>query len=150
MKHVFILFLITLSLLSFSQNRFASQDISINGFRSPSIGLEYRYHQVSLHGGYYLTAFDAGETTNFIKTGLTFWFLPFGKKAIPSSLFAGASYLRGLNRDYEDKNALGLELGVRLMIWKGLNLRINGIAVAAKDENLQINPAGGLSYSFIF
>ncbi|MEP7322818.1 MAG: hypothetical protein ABI761_12905 [Saprospiraceae bacterium] len=150
MKHVIILLLLALSVTAFSQNRFTSKDFSINGFRSPSIGLEYRYHQVSIHAGYYLTAFEAGETTTFIKTGLTYWFLPFGKKPIPSSLFTGISYLRGLSKEYEDKNALGIEVGVRIMIWKGLNLRISGITVTAKDESLKINPAGGVSYSFMF
>jgi hypothetical protein len=36
------------------------------------------------------------------------------------------------------------------MIWKGLNLRIGAIAVGAEGYDVQINPAGGLSYSFFF
>ena len=56
----------------------------------------------------------------------------------------------GLNRDYEDKNALGVEAGFRWMIWKGLNFRIGAIAVAAKGQSLQINPTPGISYSFKF
>ncbi len=58
--------------------------------------------------------------------------------------------MRGLNGNYEDKNALSVELGFRWMIWKGINLRIGGISVAAEDETLKINPAGGISYSFFF
>jgi hypothetical protein len=38
-------------------------------------------------------------------------FFPVGKKEIPSSFFAGASYLRGLTHDYKDKNAPGTEAG---------------------------------------
>lgn len=130
--------------------QFSKNEFSVNGFRNPSIGVEYRHQSVSLHGGYYLTNFESGVTTRFIKTGVTLWFLPTGKKANPSSFYAGASYLRGLNRDYEKQNALGLEAGYRWMIWKGLNFRIGGIALLAKDHKVKINPTPGLSYSFFF
>ncbi|MBC7886746.1 MAG: hypothetical protein H7Z13_02585 [Ferruginibacter sp.] len=133
---------------AFSQNRFSKNELSINGFRNPSIGLEYRYRQVSVHAGYYVTNFTSGVTNQFVKTGLTLWFLPVGKKEIPSSFYAGASYLRGLNRDYDRKNALGMEVGFRWMIWKGLNARIGAIAVTARGQDLKINPAPGISYSF--
>lgn len=131
-----------------AQSRFSKQEISINGFRNPSIGVEYRYKQVSVHAGYYLTAFKSGENTSFIKSGLTFWFLPVGRKENPSSFYAGTSYLRGRNRNYDGKNALGVEAGFRWMAWKGLNLRIGAIAVAAKGQSLKINPTPGISYSF--
>jgi hypothetical protein len=144
----FLLFIITAT--AFSQSRFSRQVWSINGFRNPSIGLEYQYRQVSVHAGYYVTNFTTGVTTQFVKTGLTYWFLPVDKKEIPSSFYAGASYLRGLNRDYKDKNALGLEAGFRWMIWKGLNFRIGAIAVTAKGQDLKINPTPGISYSFRF
>jgi hypothetical protein len=149
MKQQFILLLILVPTTVYSQSLFSKSELSINGFRCPSIGAEFRYHQVSIHAGYYLTAFS-GVTTNFMKTGVTFWFLPVGKKENPSSFFAGASYMRGLDHDYEDKNALGAEAGFRWMIWKGLNLRIGVIAVVADGESLKINPAGGISYSFFF
>lgn len=149
MKQVTVLIILLVSTAASSQSRFSKSEISINGFRCPSIGAEYRYHFVSIHAGYYLTAFS-GETNNFIKTGLTAWFLPLGKRENPSSFFAGASYLRGLDHDYKDKNALGIEAGFRWMIWKGLNLRLGGIAVAADEESLKLNPAGGISYSFFF
>jgi hypothetical protein len=151
MKHaIFIALLIISASTAFSQNQFSKQELSINGFRNPSIGLEYRYKHVSAHAGYYVTNFESGVTTQFIKTGLTYWFLPVDKKEIPSSFYAGASYLRGLTRDYEDNNALGVEAGFRWMIWKGLNFRIGAIAIASKGQSLQINPAPGISYSFKF
>lgn len=133
---------------SFAQSSFSKKELSINGFRNPSVGAEYRYKKLSFHAGYYPTAFKSGENTSFIKTGVTLWFLPVGKKENPSSFYAGASYLRGFNRDYEGKNALGLETGFRWMVWKGLNLRIGVIAVSAKGESLKINPTPGISYSF--
>ena len=133
-----------------AQNRFSTQEISVNAFRNPSIGLEYRYKQVSVHAGYYITALESGVTTKFIKAGLTAWFLPVGKKQNPSSFYAGASYLRGLNRDYDRQNALGVEAGFRWMIWKGINFRIGAIALVAKGHDVEINPTPGLSYSFFF
>ena len=144
-----MVFLLFVSTAAFSQSRFSDGELSINGFRAPSIGLEYRFHQVSMHAGYYLTAFS-GVTNNFVKAGLTYWFLPMGKRENPSSLYAGASYMRGLDQDYEDKNALATEIGFRWMIWKWLNLRVGVIAAAAEVEPLHLNPAGGISYSFLF
>jgi len=150
MKQFIVLLLLAASSYSFAQNRFAGHEISVNAFRNPSIGLEFRHQQLSVHAGYYITALEPGITTKFMKVGLTTWFLPVGKKEHPSSFYAGASYLRGLNLDYKDQNALGLEAGLRWMIWEGLNFRIGGIALIAKGHDVQINPTPGLSYSFFF
>ncbi|MEI9921038.1 MAG: hypothetical protein WDO14_19920 [Bacteroidota bacterium] len=130
--------------------RFSEKEFSINGFRNPSVGLEFRMKQMSVHAGYYPTAFKAGENTSFFKAGTTFWFLPVGQKENPSSFYAGVDYLRGFNRDYENKNAVGIEAGFRWMIWKGLNFRIGAIAVAGAGQSLKVNPTPGLSYSFFF
>lgn len=145
---IFSMLLLMVACTAFSQGKFSKNELSINAFRNPSIGLEYRHQQVSVHAGYYTTAFKSGEYTNFIKTGITYWFLPVNKKEIPSSFYAGASYLRGLTRNYKDKNAVAVEAGFRWMIWKGLNLRMGAIAVAAKGQHLKINPTPGISYSF--
>jgi hypothetical protein len=150
MRQTILLFLLLLSASAFSQSRFSKNEFSINGFRNPSIGLEYRYRLVSMHAGYYPTAFKSGENTSFLKIGTTFWFLPLGKKENPSSFYAGANYLRGFNRDYEGKNALGIEAGFRWMVWKGLNLRIGAIGVSSSNESFKINPTPGISYSFFF
>lgn len=150
MKNVLFFTLILIASTAHAQNRFSKQELSINGFRNPSIGLEYRYHQFSVHAGYYITALESGITTKFLKAGLTAWFLPVGKKTTPSSFYAGASYLRGINLDYDQENALGLEAGFRWMVWKGINLRIGGIALVAKGHDVRINPTPGISYSFFF
>lgn len=140
---------LTISVITvFAQSRFNTKELSVNGFRNPSIGLEYRHKQVSVHGGYYVTNFTRNTTTQFIKAGVTYWFLPVGKAEIPSSFYVGASYLRGLNRDYDGKNAVAAEAGFRWMVWKGLNLRLGVIALAANGEDLKINPTPGISYSF--
>lgn len=150
MKQFIVLLLLAAASPTFAQNRFAGNEFSINAFRNPSIGLEFRHQQLSVHAGYYITNFESGITTKFVKAGLTTWFLPVGQKEHPSSFYAGASYLRGLNLDYKDQNALGLELGFRWMIWEGLNFRIGGIALVAKGHDVKINPTPGLSYSFFF
>jgi hypothetical protein len=149
-KLVFAVLLITTASLVNAQSKFSGKELSVNGFRNPSIGLEYRYQHLSLHGGYYVTNFTQNTTTQFVKAGVTYWFLPVDQKDIPSSFYAGASYLRGLNRDYDGKNAIAAEAGFRWMIWKGLNFRIGVIALSAKGEDLKINPTPGISYSFKF
>lgn len=143
-----VLFLITI--MAFGQDRFSKQEFSLNGFRNPSIGAEYRYKYVSVHAGYYPTNFESGETTEFIRTGLTYWFLPVGQKENPSSFYASVSYARGMNRDYEDVNAALTEVGFRWMVYKGINLRLGVTALAADGKSLKINPTPGISYSFFF
>lgn len=136
--------------LTQAQDRFPVNQVSINGFRNPSIGLEYHRRQVSVHGGYYLTNFESGVTTQFLKAGASYWFLPWGKQTVPSSLYAGASYLRGLTRDYADQHAVALEAGARLVVWKGLNFRLGAILLAARDQSLKLNPTPSISYSIVF
>lgn len=149
-KNLLLAILLAMTSTTFAQSAFPKHQLSINGFRNPSIGLEYQHQHVSVHAGYYTTAFKSGEYTNFVKAGLTYWFLPVDKKKIPSSFYAGASFLRGITRDYEDKNAGAVEAGFRWMIWKGLNVRIGAIALTAEGQQLKINPTPGISYSFSF
>lgn len=149
-KELCLALLLALASTTFAQDKFPKNTISINAFRNPSIGLEYQRKQVSIHAGYYLTNFESGVTTEFLKAGVTYWFLPVGKKEIPSSFYGGLSYLRGITRDYKDKNALGVEAGFRWYVWKGLNLRIGVIALAAEGQDVKINPTPSISYSFKF
>jgi hypothetical protein len=149
-KQVFVGLLFLAASLTQAQNRFPKNQLSINAFRNPSIGLEYHRQQVSVHGGYYVTNFESGVTTTFLKAGATYWFLPWGKKEIPSSLYVGSSYLRGLTRDYKDQNAVAFEAGARLMVWQGLNLRLGVIALAAEGQSLKINPTPSINYSIKF
>ena len=150
MKKIITAVLVLVSATTFSQSKFSKNEFSINGFRNPSIGLEYRHKNVSVHAGYYITAFEKDITTKFFKAGATVWFLPVGKKENPSSFYAGASYLRGINLDYKNENAVAMEAGFRWMVWKGLNVRIGAIGVAAKGHDVKINPTPGISYSIFF
>ena len=150
MKKIIILSLIISSGNAFSQSKFSKHEISINGFRNPSIGAEYRQKHLSVHAGYYPTNFESGITTGFIRTGVTYWFLPVGEKENPSSFYSSLSYARGMSRDYKDRNAGIAEIGFRWMIYKGLNLRIGIAALAAENKDVKINPTPGISYSFNF
>jgi len=149
-KNLLSALLLVFSSVAIAQDRFPKNALSINAFRNPSIGLEYQHKQISFHAGYYPTNFESGVTTEFLKAGLSYWFLPVGKKEIPSSFYGGLSYLRGMNGEYKDKNALGIEAGFRWYAWKGLNLRIGIIALAADGQDLKINPTPAISYSFKF
>ena len=151
MKKLITLLLVVISTgNAFSQNKFSKNEISINGFRNPSIGAEYRFKQVSVHAGYYPTNFESGITTEFFRTGVTYWFLPVGKKEDPSSFYGSLSYARGITKDYKEKNAGIVELGFRWMVYKGINLRLGVAALTANDKDVKINPTPGISYSFFF
>jgi hypothetical protein len=151
MKYYMLVALFILSASQvFSQSRFSKQELSINGFRNPSIGAEYRYRQFSVHAGYYPTNFESGVTTEFIRTGITYWFLPVDKKETPSSFYASLSYARGMTREYKGKNSGMAEIGFRWMVYKGINVRLGVAALAAEGMELKINPTPGISYSFFF
>ena len=151
MKKIIIFSLLIMSAgTAFSQSKFSKQELSVNGFRNPSIGAEYRIDHVSMHAGYYVTNFESGVTTRLFKTGLTYWLLPVGQKENPSSFYTSVSYARGLSREYEDESAAIAEVGFRWMAYKGLNLRIGAAALAAKGKDVKINPTPGISYSFFF
>lgn len=150
MKQVIIVLVVLVSNNLFAQSKLSGNEFSVNGFRNPSIGAEYRYKHLSVHAGYYVTAFERGITTKFFKAGVTAWFLPVGNKQHPSSFYAGIGYMRGINLAYKNHNAMSLEAGFRWMVWKGLNLRIGAIGVASGGHDFKINPTPGISYSFFF
>jgi hypothetical protein len=151
MKKLTILFFATASFSTvFSQRAFSKHEVSLNAFRNPSIGIEYRYRHLSVHAGHYPTNFESGVTTEFLRTGVTYWFLPVGKKQNPSSFYGSLSYAKGRDMDYKDQNAGIAELGFRWMVYKGINLRIGVAALAAKGQETHINPTPGISYSFFF
>lgn len=149
-KQILLGLLLTVASLLKAQDKFPENQLSLNAFRNPSIGLEYHRKQVSVHGGYYVTNFASGVTTEFLKAGATYWFLPRGKQDVPSSLYIGSSYLRGLTREYKSQNAVAFEAGVRFVVWKGLNFRLGVIALAAEGKSLKINPTPSISYSIRF
>jgi hypothetical protein len=141
------------------KDAFSQRELSINGFRNPSIGVEYRVRRFSLHAGYYPTILRDGartesgadnNTTSFLRAGVSYWFLPVYQRPgeSPSAFYTSLSYLRGLDYAYWGKNALMGELGFRWMVWKGLNVRLGVAAMKAAGKGWQVNPTPGISYSF--
>ena len=78
MKQLLIVLLVLVSTSAFSQKQLSKNEFSINGFRNPSIGVSYRHQHLSVHAGYYITAFEKGVTTKFFKAGASVWLLPVG------------------------------------------------------------------------
>jgi len=133
--------------------KLSGNEVSINAFRNPSIGLEFRHNQFSGHLGYYITILSSegkaqDHSNNFIKTGLSVWYLPFGKANTPSAMYSSAAWLYGLDQEYKGQHAFMLETGARIHIWQGLNFRLGIAALIAEDRSIQINPTPGISYSF--
>lgn len=138
-----------LSALLLPATTLTAQELSINAFRNPSIGVEYRFHHVSAHVGYYPTNFEAGVTTTFFRAGLSAWFLALDDRSIPSSFYVSASYLRGLSRGYEGESAVIADAGFRWMVWRGLNLRLGAAALMADGHTPKFNPTPGIGYAFL-
>ncbi len=135
----------------------AGREISINGFRNPSVGVEYRRNQFSVHAGYYPTILrdqartesGAGNnTTSFVRAGVSYWFLPhYSRRSnLPSAGYASLSYVRGLDYEYRGKNGVMGEMGFRWVVWKGLQLRLGAAVLKAPGTRWQFNPTPGISY----
>lgn len=71
MKQTITAILLLLTTAAFSQSKFSKHEISVNAFRNPSIGAEYRYRQISVYAGYYITALEKNVTNKFVKVGVT-------------------------------------------------------------------------------
>jgi hypothetical protein len=136
------------------------QELMINAFRAPSIGLEYRIGLFSLHAGLYPTVIGDGsevDTTWFAKAGLNVWFLPIhmlGNER--SSFYAGASYLRELGDDGWD-HAAQVEAGFRLVAFEGLFVRAGASALYAPGrtcpsgddcKTIKFRPNGAIGWAF--
>lgn len=70
----------------FGSSTFSKEEFSVIFFREPSIGGEYRYERLSIHGGYYVTNFEPGITTNFYKVGFRFGLIALGAKGESTEL----------------------------------------------------------------
>lgn len=130
-------------------------EFSINAFRNPSIGAEIRHNKVSGHIGYYTTILTRdGKTStfanSFIRTGISYWYLVFGKSETPSALYTSASWLRGIDFDYKSQNVALIETGARFHIWHGINFRLGVALLTGGGKPAQINPTPGLSWSYKF
>ena len=144
--------LLLLCWLGASKPALADRELSLNLFRSPSIGAEYREAFLGLHGGFYPTVISRDaqghtETTWFLKFGATGHL---GRFALggdaPSAFFTSVSYVRGLNHGWG--NGALLDAGFRWVPWLGLNLRLGGGLLLSPDHSVRLNPTPGVGWNF--
>jgi hypothetical protein len=130
------------------------QEINVNLFRNPSIGLEYRLGDFALHAGVYPTiisknAEGINETSWFLRAGLSYFLLGhsfYGQR--PSEFYLSGSYLRGFNHGHG--NAALADAGYRWMIWHGLNVRIGVAVLLERGRDVKVNPTPGIGWSQSF
>lgn len=138
----------------------AERELTVHGFRSPSMGVELRDHALGFHVGLFPLIADDGldgsRTTWFLKTGLTVYPVRFalGSRR-PSGPFASVSLLQGLNNEWNvaesvsQGTAIHGELGFRWALGQGLDLRL-GIGIAAGSEGrVIVHPTPGISWSTV-
>jgi hypothetical protein len=139
---------------SMAASRRLPQEVNVNLFRNPSIGLEYRLGDFALHAGVYPTIISkdsqgVNETSWFLRAGLTYFLLGhsfYGQR--PSEFYLSGSYLRGFNHGHG--NVALADVGYRWMVWHGLNLRIGVAVMLERDHTVKVNPTPGIGWSQSF
>ncbi|MDX2087639.1 MAG: hypothetical protein SFX73_07305 [Kofleriaceae bacterium] len=141
-----------------TDHTFADRELTVHGFRSPSIGVELREKWLGFHVGLFPLIADDGvdgaRTTWFLKTGLTVYPVRFtlGSQR-PSGPFASVSLLQGLNNEWNVAESVSQgtgahgELGFRWAVGRGLDLRLGiGVAIGA-DRRVIVHPTPGIAWS---
>lgn len=138
------------------------RQVTVHGFRSPSIGVEIRSGFFAFHVGAFPLIVDATETgeartTWFLKTGATAYFLRFDLgSGRPSSLFVSVSLMQGLNHAWDVSQSVTRgtgfhgELGVLWAAWRGLDVRLGVGLLVGLDGRVHVHPTPGLSWSTVF
>lgn len=121
----------------------AAGDWSVNTFRNPSIGIEYRSGDYSFHTGYYTTILRdrgdaAGEASGFIRTGVTRW--------IDDRYYVSLSHLRGVDGARDGRDFAIVDAGVQFRPWPRVGVRL-GVALipAAHGFARKVNPTPGVN-----
>ena len=138
-------------------------ELIVNAFRNPSIGLEFRHRFVSFHAGAYTTVINEGDTgfgagSWFFRAGVSVWFLPvplLGTRR--SSFYADVSFVHELSGDGWG-SGVAAEAGFRLVIWQGIFLRLGATVLAAPGrrcpaalpecDRVRVTPATALGWGF--
>ncbi len=120
-----------------SYSAIRGKELLLNGFRAPSIGLEYRTGLISFHAGAYPTIInDEGlrgvdGTTWFAKAGVSLWFLPVRMMGHErSSFYAGAAYVNDFDKTGWGHGAQ-VEAGFRWVVYEGAFLRLGASVLYA-------------------
>lgn len=131
---------------AFAQELRPQRQLLINGFRSPSIGLEYREGPYSLHTGYYTTILSRSDSqknrsTAFLKTGFNHYFGGNAKR----EWFVSVSHVRGLTEGWKKDGAF-LESGLRWQVAKQVELRLGAGLLLVSGKPARLNPTPGISF----
>jgi hypothetical protein len=114
----------------------------LTAFRSPATGLEYRTGRFAIHAGYYVTILKTGEqvkgeSTNFVRTGASFYLRPTGWTP-----YVSPSVVLSLDNDWD--NGVLTEVGVRIPVFSRASLR-GGVGVLRTfNGRTRVNPTIGL------
>jgi len=119
--------------------------VYIHAFRSPSTGLELRSGAWGVHGGLYTTILNSGgKSTEFLKTGVTYYFAsPLGKRF---EVYNTVAYMRGLNRDYRRDSAIFVDQGLVYTLGRGFSARLGSGLLLSNGHRPKTNPTVGISY----
>jgi len=121
---------------------FSEGGFYLTAFRSPATGLEYRAGRFAIHAGHYVTILKArdqakGETTNFVRTGASFYVRPSGWTP-----YISPSVVLSLDDDWD--NGVLTELGLRIPVFSRASLR-GGVGVLRTfNGQTRVNPTIGL------
>lgn len=114
----------------------------VTAFRSPATGLEYRIGRFAIHAGYYVTIVKTselakGESTNFVRTGASFYLRPAGWTP-----YLSPSLVLSLDDDWD--NGVLTELGLRIPVFSRASIR-GGVGVLRTfGGETRVNPTIGL------
>lgn len=99
---------------------------------------------MGVHAGLYTTILgERGRSTEFIKAGVTGYYA-LGSRRLEGYL--SVAYLRGLNRDYNNRDGIFIEHGARWALGNGLELRAGVGVLAASGRATHLNPTIGLTW----
>ena len=114
----------------------------LTAFRSPATGIEYRTGRFAIHAGHYVTILATtdqapGASTNFVRTGASFYLRPAGWTP-----YVSPSLVLSLDDDWA--NGILTEAGVRFPLFSRASLR-GGVGVLRTfDGRTRVNPTIGV------
>ncbi len=124
---------------------FDGRRVSVNVFRAPSTGLDYRISDhASAHAGLYPTVLRVRgerENVNFIRLGGTFWMRPAG-----SGFYFSPGIALSLERGDWD-HSFANEIGYHRQLGDRWSARLGALLLSTVDlESSRINPTIGFSF----
>jgi hypothetical protein len=158
MNHSSAAVLVALATTTSSAAETVDRELTVHGFRSPSMGVELRKGWLGFHLGAFPLIVDDGtdgaRTTWFLKTGLTAypWRFDLGSGR-PSGPFLSVSLLQGLNNEWNVATSVSRgtgvhgEVGFRWALGAGLDLRLGIGVLVGSDSRVIVHPTPGIGWS---